>query len=47
MPDCHAKAESVIFFYDDTDSVSVRNPEDLVHKLRREVNNSVNWLNPI
>ena len=44
MPDCHEEAESVIFVDDDTDSVSAKNPEDLVEKLQREVNNSVNWL---
>ena len=44
MPDCHEEAESVIFVDDDTDSVSAKNPEELVEKLQREVNNSVNWL---
>ena len=42
MLDCHDEAESVIFVDDDTDSVSAKNPEDLVEKLQREVNNSVN-----
>ena len=44
MPDCHEEAESAIFVDDDTDSVSAKNPEELVEKLQREVNNSVNWL---
>ena len=44
MPDCHEEAESEIFVDDDTDSVSAKNPEELVEKLQREVNNSVNWL---
>ena len=41
MPDCLDEAESVIFVDDDTDSVSAKNLEELVEKLRREVNN---WL---
>ena len=44
MPYCHEEAESLIFVDDDTDSVSAKNPEELVEKLQREVNNSVNWL---
>ena len=44
MSDCHDEAESVIFVDDDTDSVSTKNPEELVEKLQREVNNQVNWL---
>ena len=44
MPDCHEEAESVIFVDEDTDSVSAKNDEELVEKLQREVNNSVNWL---
>ena len=44
MPDCHEEAESAIFVDDNKDSVSAKNPEDLVDKLQREVNNSVNWL---
>ena len=44
MHDCHEEAEVVIFVDDDTDSISAKNPEELVEKLQREVNNSVNWL---
>ena len=44
MPDCHEEVESVIFVDDNTDSVSAKKPEELVEKLQREVNNSVNWL---
>ena len=44
MPDCHEEAESVIFVDDDTDSVRAKKPEELVEKLQREVDNSVNWL---
>ena len=44
MPDCHEEAESVIFVDDDTDSVRAKQPEELVEKLQREVDNSVNWL---
>ena len=44
MPDCHEEAENVIFVDYDTDSVSAKNPKELVEKLQREVNNSVNWL---
>ena len=29
---------------ENSDNVSARKPEDLVEKLQREVNNSVNWL---
>ena len=42
MPDCHDETESVVFVDDDTDSVSAKNPEELVEKLQREVNKSVN-----
>ena len=44
MPDCHEEAQSVIFVDYDTESISAKNPEDLVKKFQREVNNSVNWL---
>ena len=44
MPNCHDEAESVIFVDDDIDSVIANKLEDLVEKLQREVNNSVNWL---
>ena len=44
MPDCNDEVERVIFLNDDTSSVSAKNSEELVQKLHREVNNSVNWL---
>ena len=44
VADYQKKAESVILVDDDTDRVSSRKPKDLVKKLQREVNNSVNWL---
>ena len=44
MSDCHEEADSVIFVDDDNDSVSARTPEELLEKLQRYVNNSVNGL---
>ena len=47
LPDCHQEGESVVYVDDDTDSVHSRNPDNLVEKLQREVNNTVSWLNGI
>ena len=44
LPDCHQEGESVVYVDDDTDSVHSGNPEHLVEKLQREVNNTVSWL---
>ena len=44
MRDCHDEAESIIFVDDDTGGVSAKNHDELVEKLQRELNNSVNWL---
>ena len=38
------KTESVVYVDDDTDSVHSGDPEQLVEKLQREVNNTVSWL---
>ena len=44
LPDCHEEGESVVYVDDDTDSVHSGDPEQLVEKLQREVNNTVSWL---
>ena len=44
MPACHEKGESVVYVDDDTDSVHAGQPDQLVEKLQREVNNMVSWL---
>jgi hypothetical protein len=43
LPDCHQEGESVVYVDDDTDSVHIGDPEQLVDKLQREVNNTVSW----
>ena len=44
MPACHEEGESVIYIDDGTDNVHADQPDQLVEKLQREVNNTVSWL---
>ena len=47
MPVCHEEVESVVYVDDGTDSVHAVQPDQLVEKLQREVNNTVSWLKTI